>query len=346
MVDKTLATRSELPYGVAELDPVIQRYPSDPDLVRCFVSGCTEWVRRASRTPTRDYCPIHGIRLHASPTYKPTYGYADVTRNVIVDVENFVSRVIGHPYKYDPSPWRLASENSEDMLSWNVFRSFSEAQLLGTLVQEFLGEESPKKPDLYLWGIRINDGSFQGWDLLDRARQRFESRLPVRRPYTEPDIALHLPGYYLILIEAKFGSPNTTYVPGDRHEAQDLTFAELLGIYHDPELRILDHGLALRQSQIHYQLWRNLVFAEWMAAIEGTRTRAYHVNLVREGYETEAAETFGRLVRPEFRTRFHQWTWEALYRGFCQRPEMARCARYLENKTYALRPAFRLGAAA
>jgi hypothetical protein len=346
MIDTSSAARTELPYGVAELDPVVQRDPSDPDLVRCFVHGCNEWVRRVKRGTTDQYCPIHGIRLHAAQGFNPTYGYADVSRNVIVGVEDFISRGVGHPYKYDSNKWRLASENSEDTLSWNVFRSFSDARLLGPLVQAFLVEESSQEPDLYLWGIRINDGSFQGWDLLDRARQRFESQLPVRRPYTEPDIALHLPGHYLILIEAKFGSPNTTYVPGDRQEAQDLTFAELLSIYHDPELRILDHDLALRQSQIHYQLWRNLVFAEWMAACESPDTRAYHVNLVREGYESEAAKTFAQLVRPEYSSRFRQWTWESLHRGFCHCPEMSRCARYLENKTYGLRPAFRLGASA
>jgi hypothetical protein len=64
-------------------------------------------------------------------------------------------------------------------------------------------------------------------ELLIAARKRFESDLPVERPYTEPDIMLHLPGRYLVLLEAKFTSPNTTYARGPRKDSQSLTLDEL-----------------------------------------------------------------------------------------------------------------------
>ena len=131
--------------------------------------------------------------------------------------------------------------------------------------------------------------------------RRFEANLPVDRPLTEPDIALHLPGRYLILIEAKFTSPNGYYSRGPRRDGGSLTLDELLGIYRDPGLVILDHRRAARAERVPYQLWRNMVFAEWMAREDHPYTRAFHVNLVREESETVSAEEFRRPARPGIR---------------------------------------------
>ncbi|MGC4004080.1 MAG: hypothetical protein QM811_13545 [Pirellulales bacterium] len=330
-----------LPYGTRELEAEIKRHPEDKHRLQCFVRGCTAWVRQARRGMPHVYCPDHGIRLHASGN-KPTHGYSSVHRNCIVAREEFCERIVYHPYKYDPSPERLASENSEDMLSWNVFRSFAEAKLLAELIATLLGEQHAYEPDLYLWGIRVNDGTFAGWHLLDRARQRFESHLPVNRPLTEPDIAIHLPGKYLVLIEAKFTSPNTYYSQGVRKNAQSLTCDELRSIYQDPSHEILDYERAARQPRLFYQLWRNMTFAEWMSRCDHRETRAYHVNLVREGYEQETAAEFATLIRGDYKDRFQQWTWEQLYRWLHRQPSMQRCAEYLETKTAYLRPAFQI----
>ena len=99
-------------------------------------------------------------------------------------------------------------------------------------------------------------------------------------PLTEPDIALWLPGRYLILIEAKFTSPNTHYKRGPRSNSSSLTLDELLEIYQSPELQTLDYVAAQRSNRVHYQLWRNMIFAEWMAKLDHPNTEAFHVNLV------------------------------------------------------------------
>ena len=138
----------------------------------------------------------------------------------------------------------LGAERSEDMLTWNVFRSLQEAGCLGKLARAITGDTSSVEPFLFLWGICLTDDDFNPWDLLIAARKRFEPNLPVVRPLTEPDIGIMLPGRYLILIEAKFTSPNTIYQRGPRKNSQSLTLDELLGIYHDPNLRILDHARA------------------------------------------------------------------------------------------------------
>ena len=286
-------TVSQLPYGVGDLDPDVEVHPDDRDLVRCYVRGCRHFVRRPTRRRRGELCPEHGIYCHHS-RYGSTYSYADVRRNIIASPDLFVQRIVGHPFKYESH--RLGSENSEDALSWNVFRSLQEAGCLARVAKLLIGEDHEDEPRLYMWGIRVDDDSFEPWDLLIAARERFESNLPIKRPLTEPDIAMHLPGKYLVLIEAKFTSPNPVYRRGPRKDEQSLTLDELLDIYWDPSLRILNYTHARSQNRIHYQLWRNMVFAEWMAKLEGERTTAYHVNLLRSGHGKEDWKQFSRAL--------------------------------------------------
>lgn len=333
---------TKLPYGVPDLDPRVVVHPDDPDRVRCYVRGCQHFLRRPTRYARGEECPDHGIYCHYS-RYGATYSYRDVRRNIIASPELFAQRIVGHPFKYESH--RLGSENSEDALSWNVFRSLQEAGLLAAVAKLMTGEDHPQEPDLYLWGIRVSDDSFEPWDLLIAARERFESNLPVERPQTEPDIALHLPGKYLVLIEAKFTSPNPFYERGPRKDAQSLTLDELLGIYRDDSLRILDYANAHSADRVPYQLWRNMVFAEWMAKSESTQATAYHVNLVRDGYERDSAQEFRQLCQAKLCESFRQATWEALSRIACSsrpHPLFIHLLIYLSEKTQRLKRAFRL----
>lgn len=339
MVQAASVLDSKLPYGISELNPAVVSQPGTSRSVLCYVQGCERTLRVPTRGFRGDICPRHGIRCHHSFAGS-TYAYADPKRNVIVSAEQFASRIVRHPFKYESH--RLGSEKSEDTLTWNVFRSLQEAGQLGAFVQGVTGETSPVEPFLYLWGIGLTDDEFEPWSLLVAARERFEEKLPVDRPYTEPDIALHLPGRYLILIEAKFTSPNTYYEPGPRKDSHSLTFDELLGRYSDDRLKILDEVKARAAQRVYQQLWRNTIFAEWMAVQDHPRTKAYHFNLVREGQETEAEPEFRKLINADFQDRFRRITWEQIYRGTeaCERLETMR--RYLANKTAGLRPAFQL----
>jgi hypothetical protein len=264
-----------------------------------------------------------------------------VGRNIIVAADALTQRIIGHPFKHETD--RFGLEKSEVALSWNVFQSLREAGVLREVAAWMTGLVFPEEPRLYLWGLRLDDASVAPWDLLIGARDRFENDLPVDRPLTEPDIALHLPGRYLILIEAKFTSPNTFYEEGPRRDPWSLTKDELVGIYQDPTLKILDVALAQGAHRIHYQLWRNMVFAEWMALADGPGTRAYHVNLTRIGHEQESCAEFRQFVRPGFAGRFIHRTWEEIDDLWAARvPELSRLHHYLVMKTAGLVPAFRL----
>jgi hypothetical protein len=323
-----------LPFGTLELDPQPYVVAGPPKRIRCYVRGCKELLRPPGGDYSGEVCPVHGIRCHSSGTYS----YLDVRRNIIIAPDLFVSGIVENPFKYEKN--RLGHEKSEDALTWNIFRTLKECGLLHVVAQWITGLEIYEEPRLYLWGLSISDGSFRPWDLLIAARERFESNLPVERPLTEPDIALYLPGYYLILIEAKFTSANPFYIDGPRRDAQSLTKTELLDIYQDPILQMLDLEKARRAERVYYQLWRNGVIAEWMARSTGRGTLAYLANLTRAGQEKGSCEHFRGMIDTSFAERFGHLFWE----DFCFRipnlPELARLGRYLETKTAKLIQAF------
>lgn len=335
----SVMTRFRLPYGIGDLDPDVRLNNSREREVQCYVRGCEQMLRTPTRKIRGDVCPDHEIRCHYSAG-RPTYSYVEAAKNIIASPQLFAERIVGHPFKYESH--RLGLERSEDSLSWNVWRSLQEAGLLHRVVADLTGEVHDAEPFLYLWGICSSNDELEPWQLLIDARNEFESDLPVDRPLTEPDIALHLPGKYLILIEAKFTSPNTCYSRGPRKDSQSLTLDELLEIYQFRDMRLLDIGRSQAATRVHYQLWRNVVFAEWMALHDHPNTKAYHLNLVREGEEESSEAEFASLIRDGGKDRFRRVTWEQIYQQCRNEIGATHLCRYMERKTSGLRKAFKI----
>lgn len=326
-----------LPYGLQDLDTNILTDPGPPTRIRCYVRGCEEFVQPPARGFRGETCPAHGIRCHTSGTYT----YADPLRNIIVANKLFATKLLGNPFKFESH--RFGFENSEDCISWNVFMALREARCLREVARLITGRPVSKEPRLFLWGLDT-DHDLQPWDFLVAARKRFESKMPVKRPATEPDIALHIPGEILILIEAKVASANTWYEEGARKNNQSLTKAELLDIYQDLFLKILDVSKAREAPRVFYQLWRNMIFAEWMAMYEGQGAKAFHASLTRAWCENESCSEFSQLIRPGYEDRFAHVFWEDLFvlSGLKWR-KLNRLQLYMLTKTISLEPAFLLG---
>jgi hypothetical protein len=303
--------------------------------IRCFVRGCEHFLRPPARHRAGDLCPEHHIRTHSSRTYS----YADVRRNAIVARDLLADRIVGNPHKFESH--RLGLEKSEDMATFNLFRSFQEAGCLNYIGRYVTGLEVEAEPRLYLWGLEMTDDSLRPWDLLQAARERFERSLPVKRPLTEPDAALFLDRHYLLLCEVKLTSPNTHYVAGPRRDEQSLTKDELLSIYRDLLCPMLDVQRAREADAVAYQLWRNTVFAQWMAAHASPGTRPFFANLVRRGCEVESFNQFVHLVRPEFVGQVCRVSWEdiGLLAGLAG-GRLTTLREYLLTKTANLLPAF------
>lgn len=300
-----------LPLSILDLDNAIVTEPGPPFRVRCYVRGCPHLLRPPTRADRGDLCPDHHIYCNHSSSV--TLAYSDARKNLIVAPDIFSSKVRRSPYKVESH--RFGFLNSEDAVSWNVFKSLERARALRLIAEWITGREITQEPRMYLWGLSSFDDRFLPWSLLMAARERFEvGKLPVVRPLSEPDIALYIPGQLLIIIEAKLLSPNTVvYRDQPRRTPQSLTADELLTIYNDPALKILDREKLRNVDRIWQQLYRYLNFAEYMASLDGPNTQPFLASLVRAGHEHESTTEFRRLLRPEYADRFSRFTWETVY---------------------------------
>jgi len=220
---------------------------------------------------------------------------------------------------------RWAHENSEDALTWNVFRTFEKVRKLSPLVAVLTGGRVQMAGPIELipWGYH-NGGP---WDPLKKARAYFEPRKGVP---TEPDVVL-LGGSGVVFVEAKFGSPNKRKEP-------DISRYQVGEFYK----RCFTADLA---SVPYHQLVRHFLFAAHVAEQLGIR-QFMLVNLVRRSSQQELGNTsrnFGQdfLKEPN---QFRQATWEDIYDAFLRSnglsPELDLLRRYFENKTWNLQPAF------
>lgn len=326
------------PLGVADLEPdAATRYSpraGEPlvrgETVRCCVAGCATWLPRRSRGAKRQAaCPEHCISVSTSPTYV----YDDFRRNFIVSVP-LLERV----KRLKVESWRLGNERSEDALSWNLFVSLAELGELASAFRLLTGREADSEPELYLWGVRVTAGEPHKWDRLLTVRDKLERRPGIP---TEPDITLRVPGVAIVLIEAKFGSPNSTLKGKKKRFGSVDEFLKLYpSIDAGPDPLDRDWIEAQPTEAVYQQLVRNVVFAQWLA---GPHEQPWVVNLVRDTDEREIEQRMACHLHAELPVRFRRCTWEALAKlPAIDEERSVPLKNYLENKTLGLKRAFSL----
>lgn len=325
------------PYGLSELElDAADRYSAGGDLVRhdqvrCCIRDCGHWLtrRRQGASDLGAYCPDHQVSVSTSPTYL----YKDYRRNFIIDIPG-LERV----KKLKVESWRLGNERSEDALSWNVFVGLQRLGGLRDVVRQLVALN--EEPQLYLWGVRIEptDEDPRTWEQLEAIRVDLEPRASIP---TEPDIMLRVPGRALILVEAKFGSPNGSLA---RKKGRFGSVAEFVnayaprGRYGDP----LSSDWIKQQppDQVLEQLCRNVVFAQRLAE---NGEVPYVVNLVQEQGELDVEERFRPHLAKDGPVKFQRATWEQLYKlPIMADDEAAPLRRYMKNKTNRLKRAFEI----
>jgi hypothetical protein len=183
-------------YGLKELKPTIK---IEENLIECPVKGCSVKVERQRQVFKREpkyQCPLH--KIYISPT---TFEYETGQENLLwTDFSD--SQLYNEIIKVKRES-RIARDNSEDALTWNVMRFLDKKNLL----PEFLSETSKKeinKAELILWSYSPSEKS--DWSLLNKARLEFGES--VERG-SEPDIIV-LTDKVLYFLEAKLTAKNET----------------------------------------------------------------------------------------------------------------------------------------
>ncbi|MCW2121230.1 hypothetical protein [Flavobacterium sp. 7A] len=169
------------------------------DTISCPVKGCDLIVDRKRRSGNEGknfICPKHNILITPS-----TFIYS-------TDIENFLWNekedkiLLEKIYKVKRES-RMSSENSEDTLTWNVFRYLEKSELLSALLDE-ISKNQHKIIDIIYWSYSLKEN--KSWTFLDEARAEFGE---AKNKGSEPDIIIQT-DKTIFIIEAKFFSSNKT----------------------------------------------------------------------------------------------------------------------------------------
>jgi len=307
----------------------------------------------------KPYCPEHGIRIHSH-----TFVYQNQKEEKMSDIIalqrnlefNFdcYKRFLNDAKHFKAESYRLAYENSEDAVSWNVFTELKRKELLPLFVRNITGIESKGEPQLYLWTGKIDFNSPPiKMKEIDETRKVVEK--DIKRFKTEPDIIIEVGKEILIFIEAKFASSNKMAKDKDVKPGQKPIRKKALIERYLSQNKLLDYSFfadgdyLLEIEPFYEQLFRNLVFCSVIAKMRGCKNWLV-VNLRREKQMMhnkgepstgDLLTSVRNLLSPMYQSRFQHITWEKIYRECLKDlPEDDKLKRYFRGKTASCKKAF------
>lgn len=293
--------------------------------VECPVLGCGRHVERQRhvfRAEPQFQCTDHGIFISPS-----TWEYPNETDNLLWKGPEDMALLRDIKGKKRES--RMARDNSEDALTWNVWRYLESAGLADGFLSRHHGTPVTDS-ELVYWSWSQREHSDK--DLLNRARLEFGET--VKRG-SEPDLIV-MTDKVLFFIEAKLGASNDT-IPS-KGSRGDLYCSGVDGWY--DKVFTSDFDTIAREHK-KYELLRFWLLGSWMAKVTGVN---FHlVNLVPADSEGDIEERFKPFIVEDATRRFSRLTWEEIYRFIkTEVPDDLDGRRktvldYMENKTVGYR---------
>ncbi|MCK4244581.1 MAG: hypothetical protein KAX20_03040 [Candidatus Omnitrophica bacterium] len=264
--------------------------------VECPVKGCREKVKRQRKRFKRELefmCKTHHIYI--SPT---TFEYQDEFDNILwkdKTDKDLLKRIKGVKREC-----RMEHDNSEDAVTWNVFRFLERNKLLSG----FLGKISKSpitNPEVIYWSY--SQLQQKTWGKLLRARIEF-GESPERS--SEPDIIVKSDNT-IFFIEAKLTATNDTTPSNPGDSKKYLTG----GNSWFKEVFESDYQ-TIAISEQKYELLRFWLIGSWIA--KQLDLDFYLVNLVLSERERDIKEIFKMHIKENRHRKFTRITWEEIYK--------------------------------
>ena len=266
--------------------------------VECPVKGCNETVKRQRRVFKNEdiyKCPKHNIFI--SPT---TFEYSDPFDNLLW--KDTSDKELLKKIDKVKRESRMARDNSEDAVTWNIFRFLEKNKLMNGFLNSII-EKQVKSSQVIYWSYSQEEKG--SWSQLDRVREIFGEE---RGRGSEPDIII-ITDKALFFIEAKLTSPskidfNKSHSPEEKEDriqkySRGDRFLKQKSIFKD----IIDNKL--------YELGRFWVIGCTMAEIQ--KKDFYLINLVRGSKEKNIEHDFGKYIDSTQRRIFLRLAWENIY---------------------------------
>ena len=263
--------------------------------VECPVKGCSEKVERQREVFKREErfkCPKHNIYISPS-----TFEYQNESDNLLwkdkTDLDLFGK------IKKVKRESRIARDNSEDAVTWNVFRFLERNNLIGTTLSSIMNA-TLKSPEVIYWSFCQRENS--SWSELNNAREEFGEET---KRGSEPDIIIKTDNA-LLFIEAKLTAGNET-VPSEMSNSKkyetggDNWFSKVF--------KSAYKTVAIVEKK--YELLRFWLLGAWIAKQQDLDF--YLANLVLSEREKDIEAIFRRHLCENQKMKFIRITWEEIY---------------------------------
>jgi len=300
--------------GVEELK---ERIEITKTTVECPVKGCSEKVERQRVVFKKEdsfKCPKHNIFISPS-----TFEYPSELDNLLwkerpdLDLLEKIRTVKRES--------RMARDNSEDAVSWNVFRFLEKNNLIEGLLSLITGT-ALKSSEVIYWSYSQKENT--RWSELNKARKEFGEEIERS---SEPDIIIKTDNA-LFFIEAKLTAGNDT-VPSNVSNSKkyetggDNWFSKVFNSDYKT--------VAIVEKK--YELLRFWLLGTWMAKQQDLDL--YLINLVLSEREADIEAIFKRHIKENQRSQFLRVTWKTIYQYISKSLSRDKdiMIRYFRNKT-------------
>lgn len=324
-------------FGIEELKESIQQ---NETTIECPVKKCKRRVkimhkgdpqlldsylaRETSDGQTQNFkdwfCEKH--RIYTTPT---TFIYDNLRDNLLWYDEkdqNYIKEIL----KRKRVRAQLFHDNSEDAVTWTVFRYLEKEKLVNGFLDKLSGV-MVERPKLIYWSYSPSEQ--HAWSDLEKAREEFGER---KKRGSEPDLIIKSDNA-LFFIEAKLTASNET--PG----RPDNLKKYLTGGngWYDSVFQSDYQTIAIKERK--YELLRFWLIGTWIA--KQLDLDFYLVNLVLREKEKNIESIFKKHIKENSRRRFIRTTWEAIYEYIVNSSSSGKnkqvMIRYFRNKTVGYR---------
>lgn len=314
-----------------------QKIEKIDDKVGCPVKGCSERVDIMKR---RDQSRLNSYLGTQEDKLKDFEKYLCKTHKIYISPTSIIYKYLrDNLFWYDDSKvlldkiinvkrWKhqLFYHNSEDALSWNVFRFLERNNMVDDFLQEKLNIPIANSKVIY-WSYSQSDKS--KLKLLNRARSEFELRPSAG---SEPDVII-LSNSSLVIMEVKLTNENKN---GPGNPNVEEKFVSGGHGWWNKVFRSNFKTVAIKNRK--YELMRFWLLGTWMAK---QRNIDFHlINLVPSDREKNIEAVFKKNINEKLdgsqRREFLRINWEDIYEYILDSPiqnsDKTKIMNYFENK--------------
>jgi len=270
--------------------------------VVCPVKGCSEKVERQRGFFARnERFKCHWHNIYISPT---TFEYESELDNLLWKEK--VDQELLQRIKKVKRESRMARDNSEDAVTWNVFRFLERTKELSGFLTK-LCKLAVKNPELIYWSY--SQLQKNAWSKLTEARYEFgeaENHKDAQKRGSEPDLVVKSDNV-LFFIEAKLMATNNTTPTYQNDEKKYVRGGEN---WYNKVFKSDYETIAIEKRK--YELLRFWLIGTWIA--EHLNLDFYLINLTLSDCEEDIEELFKRYISENNHRKFMRITWEDVYK--------------------------------